>query len=237
MTDDREKVIILIKKLLNMAEHANSNEHEALVAARQAESLMRKYNIDYAEAIAKEIKTGAGMTTVDSVATAKDNGTPTLKTPMWAQQLAVRVANLFDAPVRLTSVKDAKGRWEQGLRFHGYEHDVRVAKWTFDLLVAAINKVCKDYRKNPHYLDRGRTVMNAYRFGVVHSVLNTINDMIAEKMIAETSGSMALVEYTTPVKPTSVLDRHAYHSGREDGREIRVKTAIEQSSTSKQLAS
>lgn len=238
MTSDREKVIEVIKKLLSMAEHAGSNENEALVAAKRAEALMRKYNIDYAEAIATEIKFGAGMETRDCIATAKDNGTPTRATPPWAQQIGVRVGELFDSPVRLYRINTDKGM-EVAVRFHGYTHDVEVAAWTFNMLVATINRVCKEYRKHPHYLANGRTVMNAYRMGVVHSVLTTLARMIAEKETVETSSSTALVlvkrtaiekkfgEFTyRKVKGPSIKDSQAYHKGRVDGSAIEVQSAI-----------
>lgn len=254
---ERETVLIRIKKLLNMAEHANANEHESLVAAKQAESLMRKYNIDYAEAIAQEIKTGAGMATADCVATAKDNGTPTLRTPLWAQQIAVRLGELFDTPVRLCQVRTTvgspnsispEGYWEQGVRFHGYTHDVEVAAWTFNLLVSTVNRVCKTYRKHPHYLANGRTVMNAYRMGVVHSILVTIREMTAEKDATQTAPGTALVlvkrdaiakqygQFTyREAKAPTVRDADAYHSGRVEGRKIEVRTAITEGTAPKQV--
>lgn len=245
---EREKVMVVIKKLLNMAEHAGANEHEALLAAKRAEALMSKYNIDYADAIATEIKTGAGMDTRDVIATAKDNGTRTLKTPPWAQQLAVQVGYLYDTPCRLGQIKTAKGM-EQCIRFHGYTHDVEVAAWTFDLLVKTVNRVCKEYRKHPNYLRFGRTVMNAYRMGVVQSVMITIAGMVAEKTRTETTTGTALVhvkrdaiakkfgEFTyREAKPAAIKDRAAYHHGREDGRKIEVQGAITEGDEVKQLA-
>jgi hypothetical protein len=242
MTDDRDRIIATIKKLLSMAEHAGSNEHEALLAAKRAEALMRKHNVDYAEAIAAEIKTGKAIETRDVVATAKDNGTPTQATPPWAQQLAVRVGELFDSPVRLVRIETRKGRWETAVRFHGYVHDVEVASWTFDVLVKAVNRVCKAYRLHPNYLQNGRTVMNAYRLGVVHGILSTLSQLIdakiaEEAVVGSTSTALVLVKrkaiedkfgefkYRT-AKPASVKDRTAYHDGRVEGKKIEVQQAL-----------
>lgn len=44
-----EKIIDRIKKLLAMAEHAGSNEHEATIAMERAYKLMAKHNIDRSE--------------------------------------------------------------------------------------------------------------------------------------------------------------------------------------------
>lgn len=250
MTDDRARVLETIKKLLSMAEHAGSNEHEALLAAKRAEALMRKHNIQYAEAIATEIKSGAGMVTEDVIATAKDNGTAVKEVPSWAQQIAVRVAELYDAPVRIVWVQTRKGD-EAAIRFHGYEHDVKVASWTFEVLVAAVNRVCKAYRKHPRYIQQGRSVMNAYRLGVMHSVLGTLSEMIADKIREQAveSSSTALVlvkrdaiekkfgEFTyRKAKPASIMDRTAYHEGRVDGRAIEVQSAIDKPEELKALA-
>lgn len=258
---EREKILAVIKKLLNMAEHSASNEHEALAAASRAEALMRKHNIQYAEAIKAEIKSGAGVVSQATVATAKDNGTATKQTPPWAQQIAVRVAELFDAPVRLDFIKTTKG-YESAIRFHGYEHDVRVAVWTFDVLIATVNRLCKVYRKHPHYLLHGRTVMNAYRMGMVHSITNKIHQMVQEKELAEAqelaakqltdgtaSTSTALVWIKRKAidekfgkfvyrqaKAPNIKNATAYHTGREDGRKVDIQSAIT-STTSKALNS
>ncbi len=258
---EREKVIIVIKKLLNMAEHASSNEHEALAAAKQAEALMRKYNVQYADAIAAEIKTGASIVTKDCIATAKDNGTATKQTPPWAQQLGVRVAELFDAPVRLTFVKTNKG-YESAIRFHGYEHDVEVAAWTFDVLVATINRICKVYRTHPNYLRNGRASMNAFRIGVVTSICTNLHQMALDKEQAEAqeetkrlaaagalSSGTSLVwikrdavekkfgkfEYRTKKRGASVKDAQAYHDGRTEGRKVEIQGAIKDGRSTKQL--
>ena len=55
MTNDRERLLAKIKKLLNMAKHNASNETEAATALRQAEAMMRKHDIQFAEIEAKEL--------------------------------------------------------------------------------------------------------------------------------------------------------------------------------------
>ena len=66
--ENREKLIAKIQKLLAMAKHNASNENEAATALRQAESMMRKHDVQFAEIEAQKIKaedmqmTGTGET-------------------------------------------------------------------------------------------------------------------------------------------------------------------------------
>lgn len=243
MNTDRDRALDKIRKLLAMANDGRGNEAEAMIAARQAEAMMRKFNIDYAEAIAKEIKSGAGIVHKDVVATAKDNGTPTVRTPTWAQFLAVRVGNLYDAPVRFAHIKTKLGT-EQCIRFHGYSADVDVAVWTFEFLVATVNRLCREYRKHPYYIANGRSVMNAYRQGMVDGILRTLQGMIDEKQAVQLSSSTALVvvkqdaiektygefEYRKATKQ-EIRDFHAYSAGHEVGKKVQVRTALGGSTT------
>jgi len=53
--NDRAKLLDRVQKLLAMAKHSASNENEASIALRRAESMMRKHDIQYAELTAQTI--------------------------------------------------------------------------------------------------------------------------------------------------------------------------------------
>jgi hypothetical protein len=243
MTDNintaRDSVLRRVQKLLAIANDDRANEHEAAAAAGQAEKLMRKFNIDFAQEISEQIKkghAGENMTTADVVATAKDNGTPAERVPGWAQWIAVAVAGMHDCGARSHYTTTDKGK-EACIRFFGYDTDVKVASWTYEYLVATVNRLCKQFRKNPRYLAGGRIVMNSYRNGMATGILHTIQEMAAERQAeqAELATSRALVvvkkqaiedafgeiKYVNKTSKAK-FDSQAFHDGREAGKKIDV---------------
>lgn len=235
---DRDAVLRRIQKALAIAEDSRANEHEALAAARQAEALMRKYQIDHADVIATSIKKGHDLSTEDIVVTAKDNGTRVERTPLWAQWLAVRIAKLNDCEVRCVRVQTAKG-YETGLRFLGYTGDVQVSKWMLEYLAATVLRLCKEFRNDYRYKVGGRSTMDAYRKGLVLGICAQFHEMEAEKKRQQeaASASRALVvvkanaiaehfgetKYGKPQK-ANVGDDGAFAAGHRDGKNVKINT-------------
>lgn len=237
---ERESVLRRVEKLLAIARDDRANENEAAAAASQAEKLMRKFNIDFAQEIGSKIKQGQDMGTEDVVATAKDNGTPAERVPTWAQWLAVAVARMHDCGARSQYTRTDKGT-EACIRFYGYADDVRVAAWTFDYLVKTVNRLCKAYRKDPRYLMGGRVVMNSYRNGMASGILNTINraadEHQREMQAAVSSRALVVVKQQAieekfgefeyrQTKSTAHFDPVAYAKGREAGKNIDIRRAV-----------
>ena len=235
---ERESVLRRVQKLLAIANDDRANEHEAAAAAAQAEKLMRKFNIDFAQEIANDVRKGHGehMVVADVVATAKDNGTPCERVPGWAQWIAVAVAHMHDCGARSQYTITEKGQ-EACIRFYGYDTDVKVASWTYEYLIKTVNRLCKEFRKNPRYLAGGRVVMNSYRNGMATGILHTIEAVAAERQaeqqaqvasralvvvkqhaIAEKFGEFKYESRTTKSK----FDPVAFHDGREAGKKIDV---------------
>lgn len=235
---ERESVIRRIQKLLAIANDNRANEHEAAAAAGQAEKLMRKFNVDFAQEIAADVRKGHGenMTTADVVATAKDNGTPSERVPGWAQWIAVAVADMHDCGARSQYTITSKGQ-EACIRFYGYATDVKVAAWTYEYLIKTVNALCKRFRKDPRYIAGGRVVMNSYRNGMATGILNTIKAITEERHREQQQevASRALVvvkqhaitekfgEFKYESRESVArFDASAFHSGREAGKQIDV---------------
>jgi len=235
---ERASVLRRIQKLLAIAEDNRANEHEAAAAAGQAEKLMRKFDIDYADAIAQDIRKGHGenMTTVDVMATATVGPMLCKQVPGWAQWIAVAVADMHDCGARNAHMRTAKGQ-EACIRFFGYDTDVKVAAWTYEYLISTVNRLCKAFRKDARYIAGGRVVMNSYRSGMAMGILHNIKAMAAERhheqqqavasralvvvkkdAIAEKFGAF---QYATKESKAKV-DFTAYHDGHAAGKKIDV---------------
>jgi len=212
--DDRDRALEKIKKLLALAKDDRGNINECEAAMRQAQALMRKWQIDETEAIQQEIATMddalvAAWVKAGQMASkvVRKSNTGRGKTPEYAQWLAVATANLFDCKVGIHYIH------EHGkvFMFYGYKHDVVVACWTFEYLLACIRRGSKAFNKAMNTglkLDEwGITQYDAermqfstpvkrntsFREGMSKGLCKRLRDMLADKKNHPIKGENALV--------------------------------------------
>lgn len=232
-TNDNAGVMRRIQKLLNIANDGRGDPNEAAAAAGQAEKLMRKFNIEHADLLMKEIARGAGkFATFKCSANMKrdDPKRPRLqRNPSWASWLAYEVAKLNDCEIR--QFMDHRGAV---LGFLGFESDAQVAGWMFDYLVGELIKGCKTYQKTAK---RQKAESESFRRGFVLAMCGKIRKMREEKTaemqqaVASralvVSKTQALVEHFGEFKykesktTTNVVD-DAFSAGRSAGSKVDV---------------
>lgn len=243
--ENLEGVMRRIAKLLAIAGDSRANPAEAAAAAGMAEKVMRKYQLEHADVIAASLKAGEDMATEDCLATAKTNGTKVERLPPWANWMSVQIAKLHNTGVR--QARSSTG--EVVVRFFGFKSDVLVAAWTFNYLVATVNRLCMAFRKDPAYIIGGRSVMHSYRQGVSTGILGSIKKLIDEKEAeARTSSSgtalvvakaQAIAErfgVTKLVKSGNIKKDNAFIHGFIHGKQVDVaRRAVGGASTSSTL--
>lgn len=118
-----------INKLLSMAQHERSNEHEAEVALKMAERMMRQHNIDIAD-----LETASGKATAYSWATSVmpigERASRMTWRPMWIGFLAGGIGKFCDCKVIWSSNDD----YGHCIKFQGEEHDIEYCAWLFKRL-------------------------------------------------------------------------------------------------------
>lgn len=249
MNAELDSVIRRIQKLLAIAQDDRANPNEASAAAGQAEKLMRKYQIDNADLIMREIKNDVdALETVDVRADAITNGTKPKEVPPWARILSAAVAKLNDVGARIVRTEELGAC----VRFYGYKSDVLVAKWMMDYLLATINRLAKAYRETDDYKINGRGVLADYRKGVVFGITGNIHKMVAEReaemaAAAQTGRALMIVKQDAIVKrygdvfkvkrsPQSIRRGDTYSNGMQDGRKVDInRRGLQNSSSSGQL--
>lgn len=127
-----------IAKLLRLGENQGANNNEAETAIRQAEALMRKYNVTHTEVLEKggEIfyKWESGFFGFGR------DGKPVQRNPIWFQWVCVEVAKFTDTIV----TNDYHHEDGAGVRFKGEAEDVILALWFADYLKDAIRKATRE---------------------------------------------------------------------------------------------
>lgn len=175
---NKDAITRRVQKLLAIAQDSRANPHEAAAAAKQAENIMRKFQIDHADLIAREIKNDPSqMTTAETRADAITNGTKAKTIPPWASILAAAVADL--AEVGATTHDSAE--LGKCIKFYGYKPDVELAVWIMQYLIGTINALAFEYRKTDDYKINGRTVLSDYRKGCSTAIVGKIREFVRQR--------------------------------------------------------
>lgn len=129
----RDSVIRKIKACLaRAAEGSGATPEEAAIAARQAEGLMRKYNIEMAQVIMEDLNDPRSFSwAYVRTNMFKNNKAFIKKVQDWPQWIAVPCAKLYDCHASIRMV-DGDG---YVIAFFGYKMDVDVCCWVYDYLL------------------------------------------------------------------------------------------------------
>tara|TARA_R110000787_G_scaffold56713_1_gene130190 strand:- start:514 stop:1260 length:747 start_codon:yes stop_codon:yes gene_type:complete len=157
MTNDRERLLAKIKKLLNMAKHNASNETEAATALRQAEAMMRKHDIQFAEIEAKELNPSDMAM----------EGTGESRNSSWIWNLAWAASYLTSTMPTKRYSRESNAR---EIKFAGTKDDVQVALLMHDYLVGVTERLTKKYGGS-------RSENNAFKLGVAQTLVNRSHEI------------------------------------------------------------
>lgn len=139
----REKVLDKIRKLLKLAHNSGATENEAATAARQAASLMRKYQIDQAEAMLERINDDMEFAQELAMSNPRSRKKAFTTVTPWVGFLCIAVGELFDCKVDIVSIREHDGQRGVRVRFSGHVTDVKVAAWTHEMLCNTVHRLSK----------------------------------------------------------------------------------------------
>lgn len=155
MSNDREKIIERIKKLMAVAEDRGATEHEAAAAALAAQRLIVQYDVEQWEIHA---------VTEEPIEEVYTNHAPR----RWRWHLARVIAPAFRCKY-LETTKRAwhKTKWQNDhlITFYGYKTDATAAAMTFNILYKIGNRLA---RRHSNGADCG--TYNAYVSGFVAGI-------------------------------------------------------------------
>lgn len=135
--NDKDRIIEKIKKLLALAQDKGATAGEAANAARQAEAMLRKYNVEMSDVIAKELNNPDNLSWGFVRSNMfKNNKAYIKKVQDWPQWVAVPCAELYDCHVSMRVVKNEG----HVMAFFGYKTDVEVCCWVYEYLLDCIRK-------------------------------------------------------------------------------------------------
>ena len=211
--NDRAKLLDRVQKLLAMAKHSASNENEASIALRRAESMMRKHDIQYAELTAQTINKD------DMVAA--ETGESRNSSWVW---------NLAWSASYLTSTLPTKRNNE--IKFCGTPEDTQVALLMFDYLVAVTERLAKKF-------DGSRRDRNSFKMGGVFAILDRCREIKAEReeelSKATTGTDLVVVKKDLIIKRFNLsysagrsysVSQNAYNAGYAKGKKVSLNNQV-----------
>jgi len=229
----RDKMIEKITKLLAMAKHNASNETEATTALRQAEAMMRKYDVEFADVEAQKLKE-------DDF---EKGFTGETRRSRWLWTLAWAAADL-------TSTLPYKRGKE--IIFCGAKEDVQVALLMHDYLVGVTEKISSNYSGKFDPVFSVREQRQSFKVGMVSVIRERAAEIKKEREAeitqasTKSSGKDLVVikqdmikhkfnlSYRT-ARPTYVSDSGAYYKGQEAGGSVGLNRQVKGSKANLRL--
>lgn len=188
VNDEKARVVERIKKLLRMAAlDSGATPNEMATAARQAQALMKKYNLEQSDAIFKELKDKANQKMVWVRATTRKNAPrKNDDTPLWAQLMAGPCADLFDCQGNMRKVGLRQGLCSV-VAFYGHEMDVTVCAWTYEYLLDCVRRLGREYELKAEALaaagksKSNREALDSFRIGAAQAISHKLQELVEQK--------------------------------------------------------
>lgn len=155
---DRNKIIGRVKRLYAMAQQEEASPHEAGIALKRCNSLMREHGITLLDLEGSKVTETAAQSNHK-------------RCPQWIRMLHSSVASFHDCLAIVSS--------QDGNRFVGMEIDALSATLTFDYLLSTLERLVKR-EQGLMNLD-GAKQANQYRLGFAAGIGIKVKDIINER--------------------------------------------------------
>lgn len=236
MTEDSQdlaSVLRRVQKLLAIAEDGRANPNEAAAAARMAEAVMRKYQIEHADVISAELTRGAAeaFACVDVGSTMNPDALNVKQASGWAAVLAVPVAELNSCQARY-ALDAVRGKT---IRFSGYASDVQVCRFTYEFIVSSMVAASRRYlTENACTRSQAESFRRGYISACSASLRQAKRDKDAEMAEASSSRDLVFVKENAVARHFGAIEyrkksgryasAQAFHQGHVEGSKLEVGT-------------
>ncbi len=223
---DRLKIIDKIHKCLRLSESGNPNE--AAAALRQAQALMRKYEINEEDVRTSEIQE----------ASAHSGGY--FNPPYWAVALSELIAQAFECRAYICRKEDERPVF----RFIGVDYSATIAAYTFTVLYRQLRRSRRRYMddlgiedNNTERLRQGNVFAQAWLFRIAKTVSEFIakpnNEQAIEDYVKEHYGETMDFE-RNPADPES-KDYNVIVSGMRAANTVQLRRSVSQIDPNKSI--
>lgn len=190
MTEDKkEQVLEKVRKLLALA--TSSNEHEAVLAAERAHSMLVAHNLSL-----RDVEKDKGHTTNFAI----DDELVTDSYP-WRRQIAANVAQLYFCKYFYWPRKEGNTTYDTHC-FAGEDHNISVAKMMFQYLHTTVDRLAREGARKVPQKQR-----SPYRVSFRHAATMRLCTRIGERIQAARAGTAKTEAGTTLPALASMYDQ------------------------------
>lgn len=179
--NERKRIIQRVQKLLALAE-ANTVPEESATAAAMAEKIMRKYQLERADVLVKNMgKSDVGKESVNHGQARWGGSYSSKQVPLWVGPLAIGCARINDCECN----QDRRGN----IIFYGAGGDQEVAAEMFKYLLQEVDRLTQAY-------NAPKAASQQFRHGCAARINGRLKELHAERMreFAAASSGTQLVE-------------------------------------------
>lgn len=175
---DKRKIIDKIHKCMRLSESGNSNE--AAAALRQAQAMMRKYNISEQDVHSQDIR--------EASATSGGYYNP----PYWAVALSELIAQSFECRAYISRREEERPVF----RFMGVDCSAGVAAYTFTVLFRQLRRSRRQYMNELGLVDKAesRRQGNVFAQAWLFRIAQTVAEFVSEPG-SELASEVAIDDY------------------------------------------
>lgn len=212
------KIIDRVRKLLALAE--GSSGHEAETAAAMARRLMREHAVSMESVEASDRPTDPlvkvhvvfrGLTLSRDLTSSRP-----ARTAWWKRELASAVGRYLD-------LRNAYSKGSSSWFFYGYQSDVEVALYLYDVCARQIDVACRAYLRekkecHSYYWDRGmsRTASTEFRQSAVEGLRTKFHDLKKTEKTEDPGGFALMLNRKSAVNQW-VADNFSFGSSKNWG--------------------
>lgn len=188
---DKTKIIERIKKLIALS--TSSNEYEAALAISKAQELINKYALEYSDLFGIEQKNIQEITLVCGK-----------RIPVWKVHLARLLGSVFDLLILRSSLTITR---EHSIVICGFEADLAIAEYAFNVLVRLIDKNAAKLRRQMTYIPPN--FKNAFALGFLQGIKGALLELKRQRQSDVTVGISNLPVANLSEQKRKVLEEYS----------------------------
>lgn len=220
----KDNIIKRIKKCLAIAGDSAATSNEAATALRQAQALMREYDLSMIDVENADFKI-----TQEFMKMARQQ-------PKWKRYLFSSIAKAFGVHVMQTcELNKTTKRYEDGYSFYGINERPELTQYAFDVIMRQLRRAKKEFLMKKGYLSasKKRKIGEDFCLGFVYALDNKIVAFASdEKTKAKEDALVKKYEEQTGIRTKkscssrSIVDYDAYSFGQAAGEQVVLNHAM-----------
>ena len=211
----KDNIIKRIKKCLAIAGDSAATSNEAATALRQAQALMREYDLSMIDVENADFKI-----TQEFMKMARQQ-------PKWKRYLFSSIAKAFGVHVmRTCELNQTTKRYEDGYSFYGINERPELAQYAFDVIMRQLRRAKKEFLMKKGYLSASKKRKIGEDFCLVVAFASEEKTKAKEDALVKKYEEQTGIRTKKSRSSRSIVDYDAYSFGQAAGEQVVLNHAM-----------